>query len=265
MITRIFFLIFFILVVEGISFSADALKGCGMITISRLQSEFMNMNIQFPTDAIIRRDTKNDTIVSLQGKNLSAELDKNMEFQRFQSEKQFADIALAFLSAYHRMFNLINPPDELNVESVKIDELEMKHIRFKQMFHDIPVWGSEIIVHLNVSNQVNRVEGRYIPTPESIDIKPVLTHEDAFRKVIENLGIKETICPNCQSELVIFLSSSEKYPYLAYRVMTKLNLTEGWLFFIDAKTGNIIEKITTVQTEKLEIGGLNIRGTNGSF
>jgi len=217
------------------------------------------MDIQLPEDAVIRRDTKNDTVISLEGKNLSEELDKNKEFQRFRAEKRFADIALAFLSAYHRMFNLIHPPDELNVESVKTDELEMKHIRFKQMFKNIPIWSSEIIVHLNMSNQVDRVEGRYISTPEYMDIKPVLTHEDALRKVIENLGIKETICPNCQSELVIFLPSSEKYPYLAYRVMTKPSLTEGWLFFVDAKTGNIIDKITTIQTERLEIGGLMIR------
>ncbi len=260
MFTRIFFLVLCMLTAEGAIFSADALKGCAMTTVGKLQSEFMNMDIQLPEDAVIRRDTKNDTVISLEGKNLSEELDKNKEFQRFRSEKQFADIALAFLSAYHRIFRLINPTDELNVESVKTDELEMKHIRFKQVFKNIPVWSSEIIVHLNMSNQVYRVEGRYISTPEYMDIQPVLTHEDAFRKVIENLGIKDKVCPNCQSELVIFLPSSEKYPYLAYRVLTKPSLTEGWLFFIDAKTGNIIDKITTIQTERLEIGGLIIRG-----
>ena len=139
----------------------------------------------------------------------------------------------------------MNPPEELTVKAINTDELGLKHVRFQQTFDGIPVWASEIMVHLNRSNHVYLVNGRYIPTPLSVRTDPVLSEDEAFGIVARDLTDVGPDCQGCRSELVIF-AMGENRPHLAYRVSVAPHGAEGWAVFVDGESGAILERIPTV-------------------
>lgn len=201
----------------------------------------------FPDDAVIHRDTIHGTITLLKGKNLTRSLTDDNHFQKLQTEDRLEEIALMFLDVYRDEFRLDLPSDELIVTSVQTDTLGMKHVRFQQVFRTISVFACEITVHLNRSNHVYMVQGRYIPTPVRVNTCPVLNHQDAFRTVAKDLGGTATTCPGCRWELVIYTQPSGA-PRLVYRVSAKPSLDRGWAYFIDAHTGEILKKQTIIKT-----------------
>ncbi len=200
-------------------------------------------NIKLPSDAAVRYDERSGGIFRMEGANLSQYLQSDKSFQQMQSENRFADIAIAFISEYRSLFKIQQPSEELKLVSFNVEGSGQKHIRFSQVFMGIPVKASEIIVHLNYVNQVYLVEGRYIPTPSGLLTQPKLSETEAFRKTAESL--KRQDCPNCRSELMIFSDDSAK-AHLAYRISANSGVTQGWEIFIDAISGEMLAKHSTV-------------------
>jgi Zn-dependent metalloprotease len=224
--------------------------GCRRQTEANQEVGFVEMEAQLPSDTVVRLDPENDTVTYLRGENLSKALEEHEQFRRLQSENLFHEIALAFITAYRSLFELIQPADELIVKSVKTDDLGLKHIRFQQVLQGIPVWACEIIVHLDRSNRVYLVQGQYIPTPTDVDIRPVITQGQACSVVAEHLewGTEEPRSANCHPKLVIF-APSDKAPILAYRVLVNVSLIKGWACMVDAQAGDVLEKLSTVYTD----------------
>lgn len=205
------------------------------------------MDLTLPNDAEIRRDLNNGTVTFLKAKNLSEGLEQDDAFSGLQKANRYDEITRTFLSAYRIAFKLEHPADEFVVKKITTDDLGLKHVRFKQVFSRIPIWGSEIIIHLDQSNHVYLMQGRYIPTPSKLDITPVLSNDEVLRIVAENLEGKEFERDNSQPVLVVFVTEDNK-PHLAYQVQAAISLIEGWKFFVDAKTGVILGKISSVYT-----------------
>jgi len=216
--------------------------GCENFNKPSPKDYFMGVNMELPSDAIMKRDEHNHTIIILKGKNLSEGLEGDPVFLKLRSDNLFAKTALAFISANAEFFKISNPAHELKDISVNKDDLGFKHIRFQQVFNNIPVWASEINVHLNNLNNVYLVQGRYIPTPEKTDIHPVLKEDDAKRRAADNLDIPGSEYFEWPSEMIIF-SALGTEPCLAYRIVASLSATEGWAFIIDAATGAVLEKL----------------------
>lgn len=226
--------------------------GCENYNKPSQKDYFIGVNMELPSDTIMKRDDHNHTIILLKGKNLSEGLESDPVFLKLRSDNLFAKIALSFISANAQLFKITNPANELIEISVNEDDLGFKHIRFRQVFNDIPVWAFEINVHLDNLNNVYLVQGRYIPTPEKIYINPVLTEEDIKLLVAENLGIPGSKNFEWPSETIIF-SALGTEACLAYRIVATLSATEGWAFIIDAATGTVLEKLPTIYDNKLPL------------
>ena len=179
--------------------------------------------------------------------NLSEHLEHDPDFAQLQARKQFGDLARAFIYAYRVDFRLIQPANELQVQSVETDALGLTHVRLQQTFHGIPVWAAELVVHLNADTQVYLVQGRYIPTPHNLSTDPELTEQAALQRAADHLGQPLTGCLKCQADLVIFAAES-KAPRLAYHVLALLNLAQGWEVMIDARTGEVLQQLSTIRT-----------------
>lgn len=200
-----------------------------------------------PARAEIRRDPHLGTITFLKAPNLSERLERDPDFAQLQASKQFGELARAFIHAYRADFRLIQPTNEFRVHSVKTDALGLTHVRLQQTFHDVPVWAAELVVHLNADTQVYLVQGRYIPTPHSLSVEPGLTEQAVLQRAVDHLGQPLTGCLKCQADLVVFAAEC-KAPRLAYRVLTLLSLVEGWEMMIDAQTGEVLQKLSTIRT-----------------
>jgi len=222
---------------------------CDGVKKQSTHDHFLGVDLKLPSNTVIKRDEKNETIIFLKGKNLSKELERDKEFQNLQSKDLFPEIALAFLSANRSLFKIVEPRDELTVKSTTTDEIGLTHVKFQQIFNGLSVWACEINIHLNQAKHIYLIQGRYIPTPADVDINPVLQEKDVKRIVSENLGVDGSKCSECRSEMII-CTALDGEPCLAYRIVATPRVTEGWEFIIDATTGEVLEKLPTVYDAK---------------
>jgi len=240
-----------ILILAVPPFSVLAFEGSGAQGALEGGAASLTLEARLPPDVEMRRHPENGTILLLQARNLSKSLEGDDLFRELQSKDLFAEIALAFLSGHHLLFKMIHPLDELEVQSVAADDLCLKHVRFQQVFREVPVWASEIVVHLDRSNHVYLVQGKYVPTPKDVNPLPVLNQEEACGIVARELESTGSECRSCRPELVIFAPPTRR-ARLAYRVLTTSSLMEGWAFTVDAQTGALLEKLPTAHAGGLK-------------
>lgn len=202
-----------------------------------------------PSDAEIQRDERSGLIIAVRATNLSAALEDDVQFRARQDTDQYAAVAVAWLSAYRTLFRLDDPGNELSAKSVVSDQLGLKHVRLQQQYAGIPVWGAEIIVHLNEANHVYLVQGRYLPTPSRVQTVPSVTTQTAYQIVAGSLSGVSADCAGCRSELVIFPLEGNA-PRLAHRVSASAGPTNAWAVMVDAETGAILDRISTVYPAK---------------
>jgi Zn-dependent metalloprotease len=176
-------------------------------------------------------------------------LEQQDAFRRLQATNQYKDIVLKFFDAYRLPFKLINPLEELVLHSIQTDDLGFKQVRLKQMTMGIPVWGAEILVQLDRSNHVNLVQGHYYPSPQGLNLHSRITAEAAREYVAAHLDLPDANCLACTTSLVVFFIVEGHTPRLAYSVRTPIGLIEGWNLIVDAETGDILQKFSTVFTQ----------------
>lgn len=196
----------------------------------------------------IRKDEQSGAITFLKSANLSASLEKDERFLALQRENRFTSIALCFLSAFRDDFLLKDPCGEMREESLLVDDLGLKHIRFQQVFKGVPVWAAALTVHLDRSNHVYLVAGRYIPTPSKVDIQPVIDEKQAVDKVKKEMALSAGQAVHFITHLCIFAPEGRD-PGLAYQVTARLQTVEGWEMMVDARNGRILEKLTTTHNK----------------
>lgn len=196
----------------------------------------------FAPDAVLRLNPDNGTILFLKAKNLTD--GKNEPLANVTTS---AAIALSFIDRYKAQFKLEQPQDELKCLSATTDDLGLTHVRFQQIYKGISVFGCELNVHLNRNNNVYLVQGHYIPTPSHIRPHPPSDARKAFERVSEESGCQRVHFDTNAVELVIYSPINQRAT-LAYKVSVP-----GWIYFVDAVDGRIIDRITTRHTNHLEI------------
>ncbi len=196
-------------------------------------------------NAKVQVDPERGTVRFMQGNDLSAQLATDPDFIKMQTENRHADVALAFLQLIAKTLQLADPQRELVLKKVDRDDLGMAHVRFEQIYENIPVLRAEIVVHLNRTNQVTSLQGSYIPTPQGMNVDARLDKAAIQKIAVENVGISS--CTGCESQLVIVPVTDKQLPTLGYQVMVSKGISGGWHLVIDANTGQVIEKISTVR------------------
>ncbi len=173
-------------------------------------------------------------------------------------------IAKSFLTEHKSLFKIANPQEEFIVRTEEKDELGMTHIRMDQYFEGVPVWASDVVVHLN-DNTVESFNGRYFPTPELETVVPYInasaaehfaeehfiehrvgegkTHDhhdhahdvpQAFKDIID-FELPEP-------ELVILPMEEGKKFHLAWHVSYFSDILHRYEYFIDAHSGEVIKQ-----------------------
>jgi Zn-dependent metalloprotease len=185
-------------------------------------------------------------------------------------------IALSYISDNKDLF-LINSPDSEFLLSEKIQDNEKnKHLIFKQQFKNIPVWGKEIIVHIDSKDQIYLINGRYIPTPASINPETSQIENNYATSIAEN-NLRQSIGKNslteAEKELLnwtgplsskcIWINDFNGEAHLAWHIQIRPNIKDNWYYFIDAIDGRILEKYNATQFDGPTTGtGVDLSGTN---
>lgn len=143
--------------------------------------------------------------------------------------------ARAFLRSHRDLLLLQEPEKELALAGRLEDELGLRHLKFEQRFRGLPVWPSEVILHLDEEGSVYLLDGAYVPTPKLASVQPVVSSKEAVRRV-------RTIVPDgaraevSRPELILYAPGTRD-PRLAWRVETASALDQRWLVVLDAVNG----------------------------
>ena len=157
-----------------------------------------------------------------------------------------------YLAAVQPVLGLKNPAEELAVRNVETDQLGYSHVRFQQAWKGVPVYGAEAILHKN-KQAFYLFNGRFFPTPEISDVTPsvtaataadlALSHVSAFTKVknLTPMEMKLAGGEQAVTELVVYhVDQKSDAAHLAWHVTVVPNITARYSYFIDAKTGDVL-------------------------
>jgi len=62
--------------------------------------------------------------------------------------------------------------------------MKFKHIKVQQVVNDVPIWGREIVIHLNRNNEAYMVNGNIEPSM-NINTTPKLTNQEVAMRALE--------------------------------------------------------------------------------
>lgn len=161
-------------------------------------------------------------------------------------------IALAYLESLHPA-GIRNPATEFRVKKTQQDERSGNfHVRLQQQYRGIPVFGAELIAHTQ-GGIFTSAAGRYLPTPDLESVTPEISQESAIQAVIQHLGpdrVRSNWRPDeleliggkqFRTEPCIYrVKNQNDKMYLSWRVQAFPNMLSRMIYFVDAKTGEVL-------------------------
>ena len=176
-------------------------------------------------------------------------INAEIEFNDFKKEKVLENM-YTYIESLKDIFAIDNVQKELKLYRVDSDELGMVHARAKQFYQDVEVYGGELIAH-GPNGKFNFVNGRFhrigkisvIPEMEPVQSEELaiadaggLFEKEGQLNIFEIEPIK--------TELVIYPYNNSFY--LAYHHTLYSDLMNRWEYFIDANTGDVINKYSSI-------------------
>ncbi|MCH5585545.1 M4 family metallopeptidase [Shimazuella sp. AN120528] len=171
-----------------------------------------------------------------------------------------------YLNARKNLFKIADQvQDHFQLESKNTDNLGMSHYRLQQVHLGVPVYGSEQTVHFNRANTVTSYMGQVIPNiklPAFKHIKHISVPTAISIAKKQTKHVKQYLYQPT-SQLVVF-------PYhksFAYAYVIKLAYLSPqptiWQYFIDAKSGKILQKINILN--EIAGNGKGVKGDKKTF
>jgi bacillolysin len=164
-------------------------------------------------------------------------------------------MAIEFFKENTSIFQLENPEEELQATDEISDALGKTHIKFNQIYNGIPVWGHDVVSHLDEHNQVYAINARYAPTPTSVAVNKLNISSQSAVQIarmdlektmkIENLpDWAKSICNyhEPQTKKYVWIEDKTQQPHLVWHVQIRPNIRDNWYYFVDAQYGAILEK-----------------------
>ncbi|RQW01791.1 peptidase M4 family protein, partial [candidate division KSB1 bacterium] len=171
------------------------------------------------------------------------------------------DAATKFLQENNQLFRLDNPAEELVPTLEKVDALGKTHVAFNQYYQGIPVWGHDIVVHLDEYHQVYALNARYSPTPTALVNKPGISSSTAIQiasadlekttRIEELPSWGKSICDyhEPQAQKYVWIEDKSQRSCLVWHVRVRPNLRDHWYYFVDAQNGAILEKYNATNSD----------------
>jgi bacillolysin len=190
----------------------------------------------------ILKDNETDAVVYINHPAYTRDL-KN-------ARKSSADMSKSFLNSIKNELKITNPSDEFRLIADETDELGLRHLRLEQTFKNIAIYGGEAVLHTNKDGVADFLMGKVFPSP-NLNVTPNISSSAAIELSLKDLG-KSTIVQKSgkinqflslepdQARLTILNEKGKTN--LAYHVTVRPNLLERWVYFINAHSGEIINK-----------------------
>lgn len=156
-------------------------------------------------------------------------------------------------------FDIENPEVELEQLSLKKDKLGNTHIKTQQMVDGIPVYGNEYIVHFDQKGQVYAVNGSYEYDARQAKFdKTKFIHPNKAVNIATSQFDFQALEVEPTAKLYLYKVENQYIPVYEVRV-NFLNPTPGnWYLYIDAVTGNVVNKFNKISNVAATGTGLGV-------
>ena len=177
---------------------------------------------------------------------------------KLSTSTRSADLKVQSQDYLHEARDLMKISEEDKFEVVKEweDDLGQKHLKYQQYHNQIPIYGSEVILHSD-NEVINSLNGVYTSTQlfEKVEANPQIKMESVEELVKERIDVNfkdlssqtdwlSNKITQWEKELVYY--SDEQGLHLAYHVKVYPHVGEWLTYFIDAQTGETIKQYSNI-------------------
>jgi Zn-dependent metalloprotease len=172
---------------------------------------------------------------------------------RLSVKKDHQTATFDYLSELKSILKLERPESDFVVQHMKQDNSNKTRVRLAQQYQGVPIYGAEVIVHLNEFGQGESFNGTYYRIVEKIDPNPTISERNAIDRVDAHLGKGVGLRPlnNLEKKLVqheqpkatlcIYQDNGlVRTNVLAYHVVYCPSIQERWEYLIDASNGAVL-------------------------
>ncbi|MCX7571753.1 hypothetical protein OS242_17555 [Tumebacillus sp. DT12] len=160
------------------------------------------------------------------------------------------DMAYTFLGTVKELYHVEAPRKSFRLRKVSKDELGMTHIRLAHIARDIPVWGDEIIIHIDKNGVVRSVNGQFTPKIEANSEQFTAAKIDAAKAIQNALADVKVEKPDAPptAMLYYFPHPTPDSVTLTY-IVTILDQSAPaeWKVFVDAVSGDVVHKYNNIK------------------
>ena len=111
------------------------------------------------------------------------------------------------------------------------------HIRFAQIWHDIPVFASDVLVNVGFDGRITSVISDYKQIPDLPSV-PSITASEAVDHAFRAMKIREL---RDTSDVLLVVYSDDEVATLCWKVLLPASTPLGdWQVFVDAITGEVV-------------------------
>jgi bacillolysin len=174
-----------------------------------------------------------------------------------------AAIARGFLDQHRALFGIKSAADELRQLRIEPDpQLHYAHVRLDQVYHGLPVFGKQLVVHIDPRGQVVAVNGQFVPgidLPTQPSIGAEQAEGVALRDLLENQlepderARVKTDLRSAKTQLMVYVDQAGK-ARLAWQVtiMTATPLGQ-WRSFVNAMRPTVIHAFDSLTEAKRRV------------
>jgi len=163
--------------------------------------------------------------------------------------------SLTYFAQNGHEFGLANPQAELTLFRADQDDLGQTHVRLNQVYRGLPVFGGQLITHLDVTDvgsidhrKIEFANGRVFPAARLVNTIPRISPAQAIEIAKAAVGYKGNFAQEPTAELVILpraVKESRDLPGAVLTYKVELLILDGsqstadHLYFVNAHNGQI--------------------------
>ncbi len=188
------------------------------------------------------------------------------------STKPAKEIVFTYLEQKEEAYKIgKNGSSNFKIVSQKKDDLGFTKLKLQQVFKGVPVFGSVINAHVDQDGVLTSVSGNLAPElydkqslKKGATVKADAALKNAAADLAEKIGQAPELEHEAAAELVVYVKDGQAN--FAYSAEFEFLYPEpgNYQYFVDAKTGEILDSYNQIHAAKPSAGGNSLTGQDST-
>lgn len=160
-------------------------------------------------------------------------------------------VSIGFIEKNKDLFNFKDVAQEFVIKNIVVDRSGATHVKYQQVYKKIPVFGCEVIVHLDENKVVKGITSK-AKSGLTFSVKPKLDSEKALSIILDH---EQTNTKIAGKKPMLMILVHKANPCLVWHStvygedvdLAKKKMPAEWEYFIDAQTGKVVWRYNNLQ------------------